>query len=218
MFAGHFAASVVAKAAAPRLPFWACVAAAQALDYLWAGLVLAGVERLRVDPGLIGSPLDLYDMPWSHSLVMALVWSLLLGWLAARRWGADGWWIGAVVFSHWLADLVVHRPDLPLWPGSALKLGLGLWTLPELAVTLEIGLVGLAVAWWTARRAAGRSGGRLATSPALGWFVALLVLAGINEIPGPPPTPTDMALLSLLAFTVLVGVALLVDRADRRRL
>jgi hypothetical protein len=214
MFAGHFAASVVAKASAPRLPFWACVAAAQALDYLWAGLILAGVEKLRVNPALIGSPLDLFHMPWSHSLVMALLWSALLGWLAARRWGAAGWWIGAVVFSHWLADLIAHRPDLPLWPGSDLRLGLGLWTLPELAVTVEIGLVGLAAAWWTARR----TRARLAVAPALGWLVALLVLAGINELPGDVPTPAGMALLSLLAFTLLVGAAALVDRADARRI
>ena len=213
MFAGHFAASVVAKASAPRLPFWACVAAAQALDYLWAGLILAGVEKMRVDPALIGSPLDLFHMPWSHSLVMARLWSVLFGWRAARRWGAPGWWIGVVVSSHWLADLLVHRPDLALWPGRPARLGLGLWTLPELAATLEIGLLGLAMAWWTARRARAR----LPAAPALGWFVALLVLAGINELPGDPPTPAGMALLSLFAFTLLVGVAWLVDQADKRR-
>ena len=211
MFAGHFAASVAARAAAPRLPFWACVGAAQLLDIGWAGLILAGVERLRVVPGLPGSPLDLEQMPWTHSLAMALLWALLAGLLAVRLWGRAGWWIGAVVFSHWLADLLVHRPDLPLWPGSDVRLGLGLWNLPELATVLEIGLVALALGWWCWQRA--RDGQAL--RPALGWATALLVLAAINEVPGEPPTPAGMALLSLLAFAVLIGVAGLVDRADR---
>jgi membrane-bound metal-dependent hydrolase YbcI (DUF457 family) len=213
MFAGHFAASVAAKAAVPRLPFWACVGAAQLIDIGWAVMVWAGVERLRVVPGLPGSPLDLYHMPCTHSLVMAGLWSLLAGLLAARYWGRAGWWIGAVVFSHWLADLLVHRPDLALWPGSEIKLGLGLWNLPELAVTLELGLLGFAMAWWTARRA--QAG--LALRPALGWFGALLVLTAINEVPGEPPTPAGMAAISLLAFAVMIGVGWLVDRADSRR-
>ena len=114
MFVGHFAASVAAKLARPKLPFWACVGAAQLLDIGWGSLVIAGVEKLRLDPALPGSPLDLYFMPYTHSLPMALLWSLLAGWLAAKAWGRAGWLIGVVVFSHWLGDLLVHRPDLPL--------------------------------------------------------------------------------------------------------
>jgi hypothetical protein len=213
MFAGHFAASVVAKVAAPRLPFWACVGAAQLIDIGWAGLVLAGVEHLRLDPALPGSPLDLYDMPWTHSLVMAALWSLAAGWLAARQWGRDGWWIGAVVFSHWIADLLVHRPDLPLWPGSSVRLGLGLWNLPEIEMLLEIGLLGLAVAWW----AAARVRQRLWVRPVLGWFTAILLLTLVGELPGDPPTPSGMAMLALLGFAVAMAVGRMVDRADRRR-
>jgi hypothetical protein len=212
MFAGHFAASVLAKGAAPRLPFWACVGAAQLIDIGWAGLVLAGVERMRLDPALPGSPLDLFHMPWTHSLAMALLWSLLAGMLAARRWGRAGWWIGAVVFSHWLADLLVHRPDLPLWPGSATKLGLGLWNLPEVEMLVEIGLLALAVAWWVGVRARAR----LAARPALGWLLAILLLALVGELPGEPPSPQGMALLALLGFAVAMAVAALVDRADSR--
>ncbi|MEI6417656.1 MAG: hypothetical protein WCO82_01170 [Sphingomonadales bacterium] len=211
MFIGHYAASVAAKAAAPRLPFWACVGAAQLLDIGWAGLVMAGVEKLRLVPGLPGSPLDLYFMPYTHSLAMALLWSLLAGLLAVRAWGRAGWLIGATVFSHWLADALVHRPDLAPWPGSPLRLGLGLWNLPILEMIVEIGLLGLVVVIWVA----GRKQQRLQARPATGWFVAMLVLAAVNAVPGEAPSPAGMAALALMAYVVAMAVGWLVDRADR---
>ena len=213
MFVGHFAASVVAKAAQPRLPYWACVGAVQLLDIGWGSLVIAGVEKLRLDPTLPGSPLDLYFMPYTHSLPAALLWSLVAGWLAARKWGKSGWWIGAVVFSHWLADLLVHRPDLPLGLFGP-KVGLGLWNLPVLEMIVELGLLGLAMCIWVARR----KQARLAVRPAIGWFVAMLVLASINALPGEPLSPAGMGALALFGFAVAIAVALLVDRADHRRL
>ncbi len=217
MFAGHFAASVAAKTIAPRLPFWACVGAAQLLDFVWAGLVIAGVEELRFDPALPGSPLVLADMPWSHSLLMALIWSGLAGVFAARTWGrvqaGAGWWIGAVVFSHWLADLLVHRPDLPLWPGNPVRLGLSLWNWPEIEMLVEIGLLAITVAIWVAARVRAR----LRTGPAIGWLFGLLVLALVGELPGDPPSPAGMGVLALFGFSVAMALAWLVDRADRRR-
>ncbi|WP_164156945.1 metal-dependent hydrolase [Sandarakinorhabdus rubra] len=217
MFAGHFAASVAARGMAPKLPFWACVGASQLIDIGWGVLVQLGVEKVRIDPALPGSPLDLAYMPWTHSLVMAALWSLAAGLVATRLWGKEqpraGWWIGAVVFSHWLADLVVHRPDLQLWPGNPLRLGLGLWNLPEVAMLVEIGLLGLAVAWWVAVRVLARQSAR----PALGWFLAILVLTLVGELPGDPPSPSGMGLLALTGYVAAMLVAWLVDRADRRR-
>ena len=115
--------------------------AAQFVDVLWALFVLVGIEQLRIDPSLPSNPLDLYDMPWTHSLVGALFWArrrlrrcarrLALERRSRRRWRVT-------VASHWLLDLLVHRPDLPLWPGSA-KLGLGIWNYPVPALLLELG-------------------------------------------------------------------------------
>lgn len=211
MFVGHWAASVAVKAVRPGLPFWACVGAAQLLDIGWGSLVIAGVEKLRLNPALPGSPLDLYFMPWTHSLPMALIWSVLAGLVAARLWGRAGWWIGAVVFSHWLGDLLVHRPDLPLGL-YAPKVGLGLWNLPVLEMIVELGLLGLAMCIWiAARKQAG-----LAARPATGWFGAMLGLAIVNAIPGEPPSPAGMGMLALFGYGVAIAVALLVDRADRR--
>ncbi|WP_310497071.1 hypothetical protein [Sandarakinorhabdus sp.] len=209
MFIGHFAASVAAKALRPALPFWACVGAAQLLDIGWGTLVMAGVEKLRLVPGLPGSPLDLYFMQYTHSLPAALLWSLLAGLVAVRLWGRDGWWIAAVVFSHWLADLLVHRPDLPLGLGGP-KVGLGLWNLPMAEMIVELGLLGLVMGMWVAAR---RDAG-LAARPAIGWFAAMLVLALVNALPGKPPSPAGMGALALFAFGVAIAVGWLVDRAD----
>ena len=212
MFIGHFAASVAVRAVRPQLPFWACVGAAQLVDIVWAGLIWAGVERLRLDPSLPGSPLVLAYMPWSHSLPAAVAWSVLAGVMAVFLWGRAGWLIGAVVFSHWLADLLVHRPDLPLgFTGP--KLGLGLWNLPALEMLVELGLLGLAMCLWVAAR----GGAGLAARPAIGWFGAALILATINVLPGEPLPPAGMGALALLGFAVAMAVAAAVDRADRRR-
>jgi hypothetical protein len=156
MFVGHYAAGLAAKAAEPRIPLWACLLAVQLVDVAWAVLVLVGVERFRLDPNLPSNPLVLEHMPYTHSLVATLAWGALAA-LAARR--AFAWAtpraaavLGLAVASHWLLDLVVHRPDLTLW-GSEPKLGLGLWNHTGLALGLELGLLTLGM--WACIRAGG---------------------------------------------------------------
>jgi membrane-bound metal-dependent hydrolase YbcI (DUF457 family) len=120
MFVGHYSASLVAKRVAPRLPLWALLLAAQAVDVAWAVFILTGVESVRIVPGYTATnPLDLYHMPYTHSLPAAALWSVavaLPAWAWARRsqpparaWRL-AWVLGAVVFSHWWLDLIVHVP------------------------------------------------------------------------------------------------------------
>jgi len=117
----------------------------QLLDVAWAPLVLLGIEKVRIVPGITASnPLDLYYMPYTHSLAAALVWSL--GALVCYRLAVStsskisALVVAAAVFSHWVLDFLVHRPDLPLYDNTA-KVGLGLWNLPGLAFGLEIVLL-----------------------------------------------------------------------------
>src|ERR1700761_2528673 len=129
MFVGHYAAALAAKAAEPRGPLWAYVAGCQLLDIGWSSLVMAGVEKMRIDPSLPGSDLDLYYMPYTHSLPAALIWSvgatLVAKPVLRLPWAASAM-IGATVFSHWIADFLVHRPDLELFPHGE-KVGLAMW-------------------------------------------------------------------------------------------
>ncbi|MFZ0796374.1 MAG: metal-dependent hydrolase [Terriglobales bacterium] len=101
---------------------------AQFLDLLWPVFLLLGLEHVRVAPGTTKvQALDFYDYPLSHSLIMAVGWSLLVGlsYYMVRRYRSGAWVVGSLVLSHWFLDLLVHRPDLPLWPGGP-KYGLGL--------------------------------------------------------------------------------------------
>src|SRR5882724_4617669 len=131
MFVGHYGVSFAARRSAASVPLWVLFIAVQLLDVAWAPLVLLGVEKVRIVPGITASnPLDLYYMPYTHSLLATLLWSagayFLCRLLAPRGLGeAAGLVLALAVFSHWILDLLVHRPDLPLYDNTA-KVGLGL--------------------------------------------------------------------------------------------
>src|SRR6059036_2195206 len=144
MFVGHYGVSFAAKRLDNTIPLWVLFLAVQLLDVGWGILVPLGVEKVRIVPGITASnPLDLYYMPYTHSLVAALLWSA--GAFACYRFAGSrsktaALWVAAAVFSHWVLDFLVHRLDLPLYDDSA-KVGLGLWNLPVLAFALEIMLL-----------------------------------------------------------------------------
>jgi len=215
MFVGHYAAALAAKAAEPRAPLWTYVAGAQLIDIGWSSLIIAGVEKVSLDPSLPGSALVLSHMPYTHSLPAVLIWALAAAfagrWLLKLPWGA-AWMLAAVVFSHWLLDLLVHRPDLELWFGGP-KVGLGLWNLATPEQAVEIGLLGLAAMAWTAsRKAAGRSAWPAALFFAL--LVAVQITAMLTPMGGGVVSMGVSALAVYLAVTV---VAWLVDRGQRER-
>jgi len=213
MFVGHYAAALAAKAAEPRAPLWTYVGACQLMDIAWSGLIMAGVEKVRVDPSLPGSALDLYFMPYTHSLPGALALSAIAAAAAVallRYPVRAGLFIGLTVFSHWLLDLLVHRPDLALWFGGP-KVGLGLWNYPQPEMALELGLVAVAGAAWTARR---KTAGRLAW-PAVAF---LAILTAVQMLASWTPASGDavaMGGMALAAYLALTAVAWLVDRGPR---
>ena len=134
VFVGHYSVSFAARARGFAIPLWVLFIAVQLLDVVWAPLVLLGVEKARIVPGITASnPLDLYYMPYTHSLVAAILWSVAaavtyrLAVPNARR--PAPFVIGVAVFSHWVLDFIVHRPDLPIYDDAA-KVGPGLVELP----------------------------------------------------------------------------------------
>ena len=145
MFIGHYGPSFAVKAWKRTIPLWILFFAVQLVDIFWSIFVILGIEKVRIVPGITATnPFDLYYMPYTHSLLGAAVWSVIAA-LAYRLFARlDGWLaaaiVGAAVFSHWILDLIVHRPDLPLYDDSY-KVGLGLWNYPALAFALEIALL-----------------------------------------------------------------------------
>jgi membrane-bound metal-dependent hydrolase YbcI (DUF457 family) len=142
MFVGHYGVSFAAKRFEKSITLWVLFVAVQLLDVFWSPFILLGIEKVRIVPGITATnPLDLYYMPYSHSLLAALLWStgaFILYKLLAKPGSAGkvAFVVALAVFSHWLLDFVVHRPDLPLYDDTA-KVGLGLWNFPILAFALE---------------------------------------------------------------------------------
>ena len=142
MFIGHWAPALAVAARRKRPGLGTLFIAAQLVDWAFFLFVLLGVEKMRLNPAISAvSPLDLYSMPYTHSLVGALAWSAgfaVLVWLMLRD-GTAGLLAGAVVLSHWLLDLLVHVPDLTIAGGSS-KLGFGLWNYPAIEMPLELAI------------------------------------------------------------------------------
>ncbi|OWW21696.1 hypothetical protein [Noviherbaspirillum denitrificans] len=147
MFVGHYSAAFLAKRVAPAVPLPVYFVTCQLIDLFWGGFVLLGVEKMRVIPDFTRSNgLDLYFMPYTHSLSSALLWSIgtaILFWLCTPRLAQRtrcAIAIGLTVAAHWMLDLLVHIPDLPLWFDS-MKVGLGWWNYWTFALLLELALM-----------------------------------------------------------------------------
>ena len=205
MFIGHYSAALAA-ASSPRAPrLGVLFVGAQLVDLGFFSLMIAGVEKMRFEPGAtVMNPMDLYFMPYTHSLIGSLLWAAgfgLLVWAATRRTAA-GLIAAAVVFSHWLLDFVTHRPDLALPNGD--KVGLGLWNHPTIEMPLEIGLT-LGGLWLFLR----------ATQPATpagrwSWavlLVALLCMQAVNWF-GPVAPEVTVATGAEALFAYVLAIAL----------
>ena len=210
MFIGHFAVAFAAKSAAPRGSLGTLFLAAQWLDVLWPVLVLAGLEEVRVAPGDTAfTPLAFVRYPLTHSLALALVWSAVLGGVYRWRTGRarEAWVVAGLVLSHWVLDLLTHRPDLPLAPGAA-KVGLGLWNSVLGTLLVESALFAAGVFLYATFTRAVTRGGRIAL------WALVATLAGLyaaNVLGPPPPGPRAVAVAGLLMWLFLPW-AIYVDR------
>ncbi|HEX7252268.1 MAG TPA: hypothetical protein VF376_05240, partial [Thermoanaerobaculia bacterium] len=188
--------------------------AVQLLDIVWAPLVLFGIEKVRIVPGVTASnPLDLYYMPYTHSLVAAFLWSaaaFATYALAARRSIAGAATVAAAVFSHWVLDLVVHRPDLPLYDDTA-KVGLGLWNFPAPAFGLEALVLfgGMAAFLW---RGAARP------VPMVAFGLVMLAIQAYVFFGPPPASDKAAAATALVSYAVFAVVIRWLESRPARRL
>lgn len=193
MFAGHFAVGFAAKRAAPQVSLGTLFLAAQFIDLLWPSLLLLGIERVRIEPGITAmTPLDFVHYPVSHSLLAVLGWAVVLALVhfALRRRRRDALVVGAAVVSHWILDALVHRPDLPLYPGDSPRVGLGLWQSVPGTLLLELSLFAAAVWLYFGTTRARDATGRWA---AWGLVAALLVIYLANAYGPPPPSVEAIA-------------------------
>lgn len=207
MFVGHYGVSFAVKSCEKRIPLWLLFVAVQFVDVLWAIFVLTGIEKVRITPGITATnPLDLYYMPYTHSLIAALLWSGVgfIGYRGVHKGGAYAAFLVAVaVFSHWVLDLIVHRPDLPLYD-DMYKVGLGLWNYPALALALEASLLFGGIFLYLRASKAESQIGRFGM---LAFGIILLIVQGIVFFGAPPPSPSAAALTALISYVVFAGIA-----------
>ena len=212
MFIGHWAPAFVA-AARPKAPRLATLfVAAQLVDWAFFALLLGGVEHMRVTPGISAmNPLDLYHMPYTHSLLGSAGFALAfagLVWIATRRTTAAVL-AGAVVLSHWFLDLLVHVPDLTL-AGAPPRLGLGLWNHPAIGMPLELGLTFGAL--WYYARVVRPSSLRLGVLAAV-----LLALQAVNWFgPVAPEVTPGTSVLAFVAYGLATLAAWWVGKSAAR--
>ncbi len=214
MFIGHYAPAFAIKAARPDVPLWHLFVAVQLVDFAWAGLVLAGIEKARITPRFLeASMLDLYHMPYTHALPSTILWAigaaLLYGLLVKNKTKGVAIAIGVAVLSHWVTDLLVHSKDLELWWGGP-KLGFGLWASLPISQLLELGLF-LGAVWLYFKSSQPKPSPKRWIGVAI---VAFFVVIQLYSLVPPPKLPTIQifAIQALFAFSLFSVLAWVLER------
>jgi len=213
MFLGHVALGMAAKRTVPRVSLAVLILAAQFADVVWPLLVALGIEQVAIDPGNTRvTPLNFISYPYSHSLMTLALWALAFGyafgWTRGRRAVAI---LAALVVSHWVLDVITHRPDMPILANDRTKIGFGLWNSIPGTMLVEFGMYGIGL--WIYLRStkpldrAGRWG--------FAALVAFLPVVYLANVFGPPP-PTVSALW-IAAFAGAVVLTVWAWWADRHR-
>jgi membrane-bound metal-dependent hydrolase YbcI (DUF457 family) len=194
MFIGHYALALAAKKIAPQVSLGVLFLACQLADMIWPNLVLLGIETLEVEPGItVMTPLNFVHYPYSHSLLALTLWGAIFGAVYAllRRSGTKAAIVIAVlVLSHWVLDVLTHRPDMPITLFDSSLIGFGLWNFPVVAVPLELLLFAAGI-WLYVRQTT-----PLNRKGSVGFWsliIFLLAIYAAGLLGPPPPSATAVA-------------------------
>ncbi len=214
MYVGHYAVSLALKKFEKRASLGVLFLAVQFVDILFFPLVVLGFERMNLVENFTQSThFELVYMPYSHSLVAALLWSALayalFRWLIVKN-NSVALVVALAVFSHWLLDLIVHTPDLPLLGDTSLKLGFGLWNSAIATYVLEAILLVSALWLYLKSTTALSKGGKYG----MGIFVIFLLLINILNIFGPFGDESQLALAvsAVSSYLLFAAIAFWLDR------
>jgi hypothetical protein len=219
MFVGHYSVAFAAKTERNRIPLWVLFIAVQFLDYIWATLVLLGIEKLRVIKGFTaGSMIDSYFHPYSHSLITAMAWSGVAALLYKAIWRSKvsisaAVIVGLAVFSHWILDLIAHPRDLAIYDDTW-KVGFGLWNYRDPEFALEIALLAAGIILYVSRNVMPA----IRKKAVIAFGVGLIIIQiGDTYVPRTPLTDKATAMGVWIFYTLFVVVAFLVEKIGSRR-
>jgi hypothetical protein len=156
------------------------------------------------------TPLEFVSYPISHSLLADIGWASLFAgfYLIVKRYPRGAFVIWACVMSHWVLDVISHRPDMPLYPGGRVFIGLGLWnSLPAtLLVEGAMFVAGVAI-YLRSTRAKDKTG--ILSFWALIFVFVILYLANVF---GPPPPSLKALKIGALCGWLFVPWFYWIDR------
>lgn len=218
MFIGHYAPAFAGPKLVKTVPLWVLFLSVQFVDLLWSVFIMLGIERVDVIPGFTEmSPFDLAYMPYTHSLLTSVGWAVLIGGIYGLLARYDKWRgaliVGLASLSHWFLDLLVHVPDMPLWPGGP-EVGFGLWNNATVTIGLEVGLVLVGYLVYMTATLANGVWGKISPFVLLG-LLGLAEVGNLNTIP--PNDPIMIGSAALLAYAVLILAAAWVDHTRRAK-
>ncbi len=222
MFVGHYSVAFAAKSERNKIPLWVLFIAVQFLDYIWATLVLLGIEKLRVIKGFTaGSMLDSYFHPYSHGLIAAIAWSAIAAVVYKAICSRHGCHyrksaaliVGLAVFSHWVLDLIAHPRDLPIYDNTW-KVGFGMWNYRDPEFALEIALVAGGIIIYLARNVIPP----IRRMAIIAFGIALVIVQiGDTYVPRTALTDNATAMGVWIFYTLFVVMAFFLEKIGNRK-
>jgi len=214
MFVGHYAASLALKSFEKRVSLGVLFLAVQFVDILFFPFVLVGIERMNIVENFTQSThFELEYMPFTHGLLASVLWAaaayVVFRWVVVKKQSV-ALVVALAVFSHWLLDLPVHTPDLPLWSDSSPKLGFGLWNNAVVTYLFEAGLL-LLTLWMYLRSTKATT---VVGKYGMAVFIGILLVINVSNIFGDPMVQSKigLAIFALSSYFLFAVVAFWLDR------
>jgi hypothetical protein len=214
VFVGHYAASFALKSFEKRASLGVLFLAVQFVDILFFPFVLTGIERMNIVENFTQSThFELEYMPFTHGLLASVLWAAaayaVFRWVVVKKQSVAVV-VALAVFSHWLLDLPVHTPDLPLWSDASPKLGFGLWNNAVATYLLEAGLLLLALWMYLRSTKATATVGKYGMAV----FTGFLLLINVPNIFAAPMVDSKIGLsiFALSSYFLFAAVAFWLDR------
>jgi membrane-bound metal-dependent hydrolase YbcI (DUF457 family) len=203
MFIGHFGVGFGAKKIIAKPSLGTIFLASQFIDLLWPLFLLLGIEQVKIDPGnTVVTPLNFINYPFSHSLIGVLIWAILFGgvYYIIKKDLKVAIWLGVLVCSHWILDLITHRPDLPLLFNNETMVGMGLWNSLIATIIVEGSIFAAGIYFYMKVTSSNNRTGTIALWSLIG-FLAIIYIS--NLFGPPPPSEGPIGIIGLSQWLII---------------